>query len=193
MTRLKLDGCKVAVLVADGFEQSELFEPKLALVEVGACTEVISTKNGEIRGWNHDMLGDICAVDRELYGATHDEFDALFLPGGAKNLENLRAHPEAAEFVRGFVAAGKPIAAICHGPQLLADAGALSGRKITSYPALQGEMESAGAIWVNEPVVTYQGLVTSRTPDDIPMFSRKMIEEFAEGVHRRRMPLDRTA
>lgn len=186
MNKLPLNGKKVAILATDGFEQSELFEPKMALTEAGACVDVISIKNGEIKGWKDNNWGDTCAVDCEVYGASAETYDALLLPGGVMNPDKLRNDEHAVAFVKEFVKAGKPIAAICHGPQILINADAVKGRKITSFPSVKLDLENAGANWVDEPVVTDQGLVTSRKPSDIPAFNKKMIEEFAEGKHGKR-------
>lgn len=187
MNKLELDGCKVAILATDGFEQSELFEPKQALVEAGADVEIVSIKNGEIQAWKDKNWGDCVAVDREVYGADANEFDALMLPGGVINPDRLRTDRDAVRFVKSFLESGKPIAAICHGPQLLIETKALEGKTLTSWPSLRTDLENAGATWVDEEVVTDQGLVTSRKPEDIPAFIRKMIEEFAEGKHARHL------
>jgi protease I len=181
----KLDGKKVAILATDGFEQSELIEPRKALMAAGATCEVISLKEGKIKGWKDDDWGQEVDVDRTVTSARPDEFDALVLPGGVKNPDTLRMEPKAVAFVNGFVQAGKPIAAICHGPQTLIETGMVKGRKMTSYAALKTDLKNAGAQWVDQEVVVDRGLVTSRKPDDIPAFNQKMIEEFAEGVHRR--------
>jgi protease I len=178
-----LQGKKVAILVADGFEQSEFERPRRALDEAGAETKVVSPENGSVKGWQEDKFGDSFDVDVKLQKANPDEYDALLLPGGVMNPDKLRQLPEAVEFVRAFFEAGKPVAAICHGPQILIDADVVRGRKMTSYPSIKNDLINAGADWVDEKVVTDQGLVTSRTPDDLPYFNEKMIEEFAEGVH----------
>lgn len=187
MNRLELDGCKVAILATDGFEQSELFEPKQALVEAGADVEIVSIKNGEIKAWKDKNWGDNVAVDREVYGADASEYDALMLPGGVINPDRLRTDQDAVRFVKSFLESGKPIAAICHGPQLLIETKGLAGKTLTSWPSLKTDLENAGATWVDEEVVTDHGLVTSRKPEDIPAFIRKMIEEFAEGKHSRHL------
>lgn len=183
MNRLQLDGCKVAILATDGFEQSELFEPKQALEEAGADVDVVSIKNGEIKGWKEKDWGDSLAVDCEVYGADPNDYDALMLPGGVINPDKLRMDQDAVRFVKSFLESGKPIAAICHGPQMLIETKGIAGRTLTSWPSLKTDLENAGATWVDEEVVTDQGLVTSRKPDDIPAFIRKMIEEFSEGRH----------
>lgn len=178
-----LDGKKVAILTAEGFEQSELLEPRKALEQAGASTQVISPVPGEVQGWKHFEKADKVRVDLPLEQASPDDFDALLLPGGVANPDQLRMQPRAVEFVRAFVEAGKPIAAICHGPWTLIEAGGVQGRKMTSWPSLRSDLANAGAEWVDEEVVTDRGLVTSRKPDDLPAFNRKMIEEFAEGPH----------
>lgn len=182
----KLEGKRVAILATDGFEQSELLEPLKALREAGATTEVVSPKSGRIKGWNHTDWGQEVEVDVELSAADADSYDALVLPGGVMNPDHLRANRRAVEFVREFVAAKKPVAAICHGPWTLIEAGAVRGRRLTSWPSLKTDLRNAGADWVDEEVVVDQGLVTSRKPDDLPAFNRRMIEEIAEGVHDRK-------
>jgi protease I len=180
-----LDGKKVAILVTDGFEQSELGEPRAALEEANAITCVVSPKNDAVKAWNKVQFGDTVKVDVALSYANSDDYDALLLPGGVINSDQLRRIPEAVEFVRAFFEAGKPVAAICHGPQILIDANVLRGRKLTSYPSIKTDLINAGAEWVDEKVVVDQGLITSRKPDDISDFNKKMIEEFAEGIHAR--------
>jgi protease I len=183
MTTNTLAGKKVAILVADGFEQVELTDPKAALERAGARTSIVSPAAGRVRGWNHFDKADEFTVDVPLDDAKAGEFDALLLPGGVANPDQLRMMPKAVSFVRAFFDAGKPVAAICHGLWPLIDAGVVSGRTVTSWPSLQADLRNAGAEWVDREVVTDQGLVTSRKPDDIPAFNRKMIEEFAEGRH----------
>jgi protease I len=178
-----LQGKKIAILATDGFEQSELEQPREALQQAGAETEVISPKDGEIRGWAEDDFGDSVPVDRALAEVSAEDYDGLLLPGGVMNPDKLRLEPKAVEFVRAFFSAGKPVAAICHGPQLLIEADVVRGRKLTSYPSVRKDLINAGAQWVDAEVVVDNGLVTSRKPDDIPAFNAKMIEEFAEGVH----------
>jgi protease I len=178
-----LVGKRVAILVADGFEQVELTEPKRALEAAGAQTSIVSPAQGQVQGWNHSDKADRFPVDVPLQDARADVFDALLLPGGVANPDRLRIIPEAVAFVRAFFEAGKPIAAICHGLWPLIDARAVGGRTVTSWPSLKCDLINAGAKWVDQEVATDNGLVTSRKPDDIPAFNRKMIEEFAEGVH----------
>ena len=178
-----LSGKRVAILATDGVEQQELIEPRKALDAAGATTKVVSPKSGSIKGWNHTDWGDPIKVDVTLDKANPDDFDALFLPGGVMNPDHLRMNENAVHFVRAFFEAGKPVAAICHGPWLLVEADVVRGRNVTSWPSLQTDLRNAGANWTDSQVVTDHGLVTSRKPDDIPAFNRKMIEEFAEGVH----------
>jgi protease I len=181
----KLEGKKVAILVADGFEQVEMTEPRRALEEAGAETRIVSPKDGKVKGWQHTDWGDEFAVDVPLASARADEYDALLLPGGVMNPDHLRIDANAVQFVKDFFQAKKPVAAICHGPWMLAEADVLEGRTVTSFPSIHTDLENAGARWVDREVVTDQGLVTSRKPDDIPAFNRKMVEEFAEGRHDR--------
>ncbi|HTV22172.1 MAG TPA: type 1 glutamine amidotransferase domain-containing protein [Polyangiaceae bacterium] len=182
----KLTGKRFAILATNGFEQSELEEPRKAIQEAGGHAEVVSLHQGQIRGWQHTDWGNSVPVDVTIEKADSDHYDGLVLPGGVINPDKLRMDPEAVEFVRAFVQAGKPIAAICHGPWTLINAGGVRGRKLTSWPSLQADLENAGGHWVDQQVVVDQGLVTSRKPDDLPAFNRKMIEEFAEGAHARR-------
>lgn len=179
----QLNGKKVAILVAHGFEQVELTEPKQALEQAGAQTHIVSPEEGQVKGWQHTEWGDQFPVDVALEQANADDYDALLLPGGVMNPDHLRRNQQALQFVRSFFEAGKPVAAICHGPWTLIDAGLVKGRKLTSYESIQSDLKNAGAQWVDQEVVVDQGLVTSRKPDDIPAFNRKMIEEFAEGRH----------
>ena|SRR5579871_2882356 len=181
MTNTTLQGKRVAILATDGFEQSELLEPRKALDEAGAKTQVVSPADKKIRGWNHKDWGTEVAVDVPLQSANADEFDALLLPGGVMNPDQLRMKPEAVAFVKRFTDAGKPVAAICHGPWTLIEAGAVRGRTITSWPSLKTDLKNAGANWVDKEVVADGGLVTSRKPDDIPAFNREMIRLFGEG------------
>jgi len=181
---------RVAVLVENGFEQSELMKPKQALQDAGATADIVSPQAGKVKGWQHANWGDELPVDVPLEQAKPESYDALLLPGGVLNPDKLRANPAAVRFVKHFVETGKPIAAICHGPWTLIEAGAVRGRKVTSWPSLQTDLRNAGADWVDQEVVVDMGLVTSRKPDDIPAFNRKMIEEFAEGKHQPRKDRD---
>jgi protease I len=179
----KLSGKKVAILAADGFEEVELTKPRKALDDAGAKTSVISIKSGKIQGMNHADKGETVAVDQTLAEAKPQDFDALMIPGGLMNPDTLRSTEEALEFVRHFFRESKPVAAICHAPWVLIDAGVVRGRTITSWPAIKTDVRNAGATWVDQEVVVDRGLVTSRKPDDIPAFNEKMIEEFCEGRH----------
>lgn len=183
MARETLNGKRVAILATDGVEQVELTQPRHALEAAGALTMVVSPREGTIKGWQHDRWGDQIKVDLPLHEARSSEFDALLIPGGVMNPDTLRLDKKAVDFVRGFFSEGKPVAAICHGPWLLVEAGVLRGRTVTSWPSLQTDIRNAGGDWVDREVVTDEGLVTSRKPDDIPAFSAKMVEEFAEGIH----------
>jgi protease I len=187
MNEHKLDGKRVAILATDGVEQVELLQPRKALQAAGAQTMVVAPHDGVIKGWDVQQWGQEIPVDRTLQSANPDDFDALLLPGGVMNPDKLRTVPEAVSFVRSFVTAGKPIAAICHGPWMLVEADAVRGRTLTSWPSLQTDIRNAGATWVDQEVVTDRGMVTSRNPDDIPAFNRKMIEEILEGVHQSRL------
>ncbi len=183
----KLQGKKVAILATDGFEQSELEKPKAALEAAGATADVVSPKSGEIKGWDTDDWGDKVAVDIELSKANADDYDALVLPGGVMNPDKLRINETAVNFVKSFFEAGKPVAAICHGPWTLINAEVVEGRHLTSYPTLRKDLENAGATWTDEEVVVDNGLITSRNPNDIPAFNKKLIEEIAEGKHGKQM------
>jgi protease I len=179
----KLDGKRIAILVApEGIEQVELTEPRKALDEAGATTELLSTQSGEVQAFNHLDKADTFPVDRVVADASPGDYDALMLPGGVANPDFLRTDADAVGFVRGFFDAHKPVAAICHAPWTLIEAGAAKGRTLTSWPSLQTDVRNAGGTWVDEEVVVDQGLVTSRKPDDIPAFNARMIEEFAEGA-----------
>ena len=177
-----LKGKRVAILVTDGFEQVEMTEPRKALDEEGATTTLIAPQRGKVKGWKHTDWGDTFDVDRPLADARESDYDALLLPGGAMNPDKLRLEPEAAALVRSFFDAGKPVAAICHGPWLLIDAGVARGRTLTSWPSIRIDLANAGARVEDAEVIVDRGLVTSRKPDDIPAFNRKMIEEFAKGT-----------
>ncbi len=181
-----LSGVKVAILVAEGFEQSELTEPRKALEDAGAETRVVSPAKGEVQGWKHFDKGERIKVDVPLAQADAGDYDALLLPGGVANPDQLRIIPKAVQFVRAFFETGKPVAAICHGPWTLIDAGVVRGRTLTSWPSLKADLVNAGAVWVDREVCVDHGLVSSRKPSDIPAFNHKMIEEFAGGRHARR-------
>ena len=179
----RLDGKKVAILVADGFEQVEMTEPRRALEEAGAGTDLISPNPDKVKGWQFTEWGDEFKVDIPLANANGDDYDALMLPGGVMNPDKLRRNHGALCFVRSFFEAGKPVAAICHAAWTLIEARVVRGRRMTSFSSIQTDLKNAGAIWADEPVITDNGLVTSRNPGDIPAFNQKMIEEFAEGLH----------
>ncbi|RYY33606.1 MAG: type 1 glutamine amidotransferase [Sphingobacteriaceae bacterium] len=178
-----LNNRKVAILTEEGFEQIELTSPKEALLAAGATVHIVSPKGGKIKAWNHTDWGIEVDVDVELSNASPDDYDALVLPGGVLNPDKLRTNKDAVAFASAFLDEGKPVAAICHGPQLLIETGLIKGRRLTSYPSLQTDLKNAGANWVDEEVVVDNGLVTSRTPDDLDAFNRKTIEEIGEGIH----------
>jgi protease I len=180
-----LNGRKIAILATDGVEQVELTGPQTALREAGAEVVVVSPKAGTIQGMNHDQKGDSLTVDRTLADASPDAFDGLLLPGGVANPDYLRVDPAAVAFVKAFVSAGKPIAAICHGPWTLIEADAVRGRKMTSWPSLQTDLRNAGATWSDETVVRDAKLVTSRKPDDLPAFNKAIVAMFAEDAMRK--------
>jgi protease I len=178
-----LTGHHVAILATDGFEQSELLVPYQVLLDAGAEVDIVSLKPGRIQGMKLHEKGQIVLVDKSLGEVEAADYSALVLPGGVANPDRLRIEPAAVDFVRHFVEAGKPIAAICHGPWTLIEADGVLGRIVTSWPSLKTDLENAGADWVDREVVVDHGLVTSRKPDDLPAFCAKMIEEFREGRH----------
>ena len=183
MAEQRLQGKRVAILATDGVEQVELVEPRKALDEAGATTELLSLDTGQIQGFNHLDHGDTFDVDKKVADANPDDYDALMIPGGVANGDFLRADADACKFTAAIAAAHKPIAAICHAPWVLVETGIVNGRTLTSFPALKTDITNAGGTWVDEEVVVDQGLTTSRNPDDIPAFNAKMIEEFCEGPH----------
>lgn len=176
----ELKGMRIAVVVTDGFEQAELTEPKKALEEAGALVTIISPKTDSIQGYKHDKKSDSFLVDLPLHNAKPENFDALLLPGGVKNPDQLRLVPEAIKFIKDIGQQKKPIAAICHGPWTLINAGLVKGHKMTSWPSLKVDLQNAGAQWVDEEVVVSKNLVTSRKPEDIPAFNRAMIQVFSK-------------
>jgi protease I len=178
-----LNGRRIAILVAEGFEQVEMTEPRKALEQAGAETEIVSPAQDEVQGWNHFDKADRFHVDVPLDEANAADYDALLLPGGVANPDQLRTHPKAVHFVRQCVESGKPVGVICHGPWTLIEAGVVKGRTMTSWPSLKTDLTNAGAKWVDQEVVTDRGLVSSRKPADIPAFTRKLIEEIEEGSH----------
>ena len=178
-----LENRRVAILTEEGFEQVELTSPKEALKAAGAIVDVISPKSGRIKAWDKTDWGIEVDVDKQLDDVSPDDYDALMLPGGVLNPDKLRQNKDAVAFASAFLDEGKPVAAICHGPQLLIETGMLDGRNMTSYPSLQTDLKNAGANWADQEVVVDNGLITSRSPDDLPAFNKKMIEEIAEVHH----------
>jgi protease I len=176
----ELKGRKIAILATDGFEQVELTDPKKNVEDAGATTEVLSVKDGSIKGWKHTDWGDSVRVDKLVSKANVDDYDALILPGGQINPDKLRMEKPAVEFVKKFVASGKPVAAICHGPWMLVEAGVVKGKTVTSWPSIHTDLIDAGAKWVDREVVEDGNIITSRKPDDIPAFSKKLIEVTAK-------------
>lgn len=174
---------KIAILATDGFEESELKSPKEHLEKEGWTTHIVSLKSGSIKSWAEKNWGDEYKVDRTIDEVSADQYDALVLPGGVINPDKLRTNEKVLTFVKGFFDAKKPVAAICHGPWTLINAGVVKGREMTSYQSIKQDLINAGAVWSDEEVVVDQGLVTSRSPQDLPAFNRKMIEEFKEGIH----------
>jgi protease I len=184
MTTASLDGRTVAFLVAnEGIEQAELTEPWKAVQEAGGVAVLLAPEAGEVQAFHHLDKADRFPVDRVVADADPADYDGLVLPGGVANPDQLRARPEAVHFVRRFVETGRPVAAICHAPWTLIDAGVVDGRTLTSFPSLRTDLTNAGASWVDEEVVVDAGLVSSRTPDDLPAFNAKVVEELAEGKH----------
>ncbi len=181
----QLKDLRVAILVEEGFEQIELTNPREALQQAGVQAEVVSPQEGEVKAWDKDNWGTRVKVDKPLDEAKADDYDALLLPGGVMNPDDLRQNEKAVAFIRHFLENGKPVAAICHAPWSLIETGLLKGRTVTSYPSLKSDLMNAGALWVDREVVVDKGLVTSRSPKDLPAFNKKMLEEFAEGVHAR--------
>src|SRR5579884_2483464 len=181
----ELNGKRVAILATDGFEQVELLKPREALNQAGAETTVVSPKSGEIKGWNFTEWGQTVPVDESLDDVNADEFDALLLPGGVINPDKLRMEPKAEAFVKSFFDAGKPVAAICHGPWTIIEAGAARGRRIASWPSLKTDIRNAGAEWVDNEAVVDGNLVSARKPDDIPAFSKAMIQLFGQAKQKR--------
>ena len=179
----KLENKTVAILATDGVEQVELTEPRKAVEDAGATVRLLSIKGGEIQGMHHDKPGDKLKVDGLVADASVDDFDALILPGGVQNPDTLRMDQDAVKFVRDFVNSGKPVGVICHGPWVLVEADVVRGRRMTSWPSVRTDLRNAGAEVLDEEVVVDNGLVSSRKPDDLPAFCRKIVEEFAEGRH----------
>jgi protease I len=178
-----IKGKKVAILTENGFEEVELTSPMNALEQSGAEVHVISPQNGKVKAWNHDHWSIEVTVDKQLSDVKPEEYDMLVLPGGVMNPDKLRMNKEAVAFAQHFIEQGKPLAAICHGPQLLIETGMLNERNMTSYPSLKTDLENAGVVWEDKQVVVDNGLVTSRSPEDLEAFNKKMIEELSEGQH----------
>lgn len=178
-----LDGKKVAILTENGFEEIELTSPKKALEDAGAIVHIVSPQKDKVKAWAHDHWSVEMPVDVHIDDVKFSDYDALVLPGGVMNPDKLRLNNKAVDFAQQFLETGKPIAAICHGPQLLIETGSLEGRTLTSYPSIKTDILNARADWCDREVVVDNGLVTSRKPDDLPAFNQKMIEEIAEGVH----------
>ena len=183
MAEQSLKGKKIAFLATDGFEQVELTEPLKAIKDAGAETHIVSLKSGKIQGMNHDKHADTFKVDKVVADTDAGEYDGLVLPGGVMNPDTLRMDQKAVAFVKKFFDESKPVAAICHGPWTLVEAGVVQGRTLTSWPSLQTDIRNAGGQWVDEEVHVDNGLVTSRKPDDLKAFCAKAVEEFAEGKH----------
>ena len=179
----ELKNLKVAILTENGFEQSELTSPKEAMEKAGVTVEIVSPQSKEVKAWNVDNWGITLSVDVSLDKAKPENYDGLLLPGGVFNPDKLRANPKAVDFVKHFLEQGKPVAAICHGPQTLIETGMIEGKRMTSYPSVKTDLKNAGVNWVDEEVVVDNGLVTSRSPKDLKAFNKKLLEELAEGVH----------
>lgn len=179
----KLSGKTVAILTENGFEEVELTSPKKALEDAGANVHIVSPQQDKVKGWDHDHWSIELPVDVHISKARFEDYDALVLPGGVLNPDKLRRDKESVAFAQQFLEAGKPLAAICHGPQLLIETGQLEGRDMTSYPSIKTDLENAGATWHDREVIVDNGLVTSRSPEDLEVFNAKMIEEISEGVH----------
>jgi protease I len=181
----KLNNKKIAILATDGFEHDELSEPRKAIEEAGGQAIIVSSNSKSIKSWKNNEWGPSYDVDCTLENAKSDDFDGLLIPGGVINPDQLRTNSKAIEFIQGFFAPNKqkPVAAICHGPQLLIEANVVKDRKLTSFQSIKTDLKNAGAQWEDNEVVVDQGLVTSRNPDDLPAFNKKMVEEFCEGTH----------
>lgn len=174
---------KVAILATDGFEESELTSPKKALEDAGQKVDIVSESSGTIKAWSDGDWSDSYAVDKTLDEVSQEDYDALVLPGGVINPDKLRRNDKAVSFVHSFFETHKPVGAICHGPWMLAEADVVKDRKMTSFHAIKTDLQNAGANWVDEEVVVDHGLVTSRTPSDLPAFNAKIVEEVLEGKH----------
>src|ERR1700730_13844838 len=184
MTHQPLKGKKVAILIDNGFEEVEMTKPRIALGEAGAETAIVSPQQSRVRAWDFTDWSKDYPVDQQLDRANPDDYDALLLPGGVINPDSLRMQPKAVAFAKSFFDAGKPVASICHGPWTIIEADAARGRRMTSWPSLRTDLRNAGADWVDQDVVVDQGLVTSRSPDDIPAFNRETIKLFGDAFAR---------
>lgn len=178
-----LTGKKVAILSENGFEEVELTSPKKVLEDAGANVYIVSPEEKKIKAWNHDHWSIDLPVDININEADPSDYDALMIPGGVMNPDLMRINPKCVEFAQHFLVEGKPVAAICHAPQLLIETGLLKERKMTSYPSIKTDLLNAGAVWLDEEVIVDRGLVTSRSPKDLVAFNKKMVEEIKEGVH----------
>ena len=178
-----LSGKRIAILSDNGFEEVELTSPKKALEDAGAKVDIVSAQKGKIKAWNHDHWSIELAVNVNLDDAKIEDYDALMIPGGVINPDQMRLHTNYIQFAQEFLEVGKPVAAICHGPQLLIETGMIKGKEMTSFPSIKTDLMNAGALWQDKEVVTDNGLITSRSPKDLPAFNKKMIEEIAEGKH----------
>ena len=183
MATQKLTGKRVAIITENGFEEEELTKPLQALKEAGANAQIVSPQQDKVKAWDHDHWSIELPVDVPIDSANPEEFDALVVPGGVLNPDKERMNEKCVEFVKHFLNSGKPVAAICHGPQLLIETGLLKGRTMTSYPSIKTDLINAGVNWVDKEVVVDNGLVTSRSPKDLEAFNKKMVEEISEGVH----------
>jgi protease I len=182
---MKLNGKKVAILTETGFEEVELTSPKKALEEAGAVVHIVSPQKDKVKAWDHDHWSIELPVDVNVEKANVEDYDALVVPGGVINPDKMRINKDCVEFAQQFLEKGKPVAAICHGPQLLIETGLVDGRNLTSYPSIRTDLENAGAFWEDKEVIVDNGLVTSRSPKDLEAFNKKMIEEISEGIHSR--------
>lgn len=178
-----LSGKKVAILTENGFEEVELTSPKKALENAGATVHIISPQEKKVKAWNHDHWTIELDVDKNLSEADPNNYDAIMVPGGVINPDQMRVNQACVDFVRHFLESGKPTAAICHGPQLLIETGLLEGREMTSYPSIKTDLKNAGATWIDKEVIVDKGLVTSRSPKDLEAFNKKLVEEISEGIH----------
>jgi len=180
---ISLTGKKVAIITENGFEEVELTSPKKALQDAGATVHIVSPQKGKVKAWDHDHWSIELPVDVNIDDADPNDYDALVVPGGVMNPDKMRLNEDCVDFAKEFLKSGKPVAAICHGPQLLIETGLLQGRNMTSYPSIRTDLENAGVIWEDKEVIVDHGLVTSRSPKDLEAFNKKMLEEIKEGVH----------